>query len=166
MMKLNRKPMSVAVARQRVAFLCAGSEQAEADILKKLDSWGIASCDAQVIVQWLKQENYIDENRYARAYCHDKFKFNAWGRIKIAHMLHLKGVSHEATSEALLAIDEQEYVATLEQLLQAKWRNVQGREWQAAKAALLRIATGRGFEAHVVFPVVDKVMKQSGVEQE
>ena len=76
----------------RLATLCAQSEQAEGDLRKKLHDWGLSPTDTHHIIALLKQERYLNNERYARAYCRDKLRFNGWGRIKLAFMLKGKGI--------------------------------------------------------------------------
>ena len=159
MMKSKSQPISPDNALLRVAALCAASEQAEGDIRHKLATWGLAAHDVESIIAKLKHDNYLSEERFAHAFCRDKFELNRWGRIKIAFMMRSKGVAHDAIEAALQEIDEEEYRAVLEKLLADKWREVKGKDWQPAKAALLRFAAGRGFEPEVVYRAVERVMK-------
>lgn len=148
----------------RVASLCAASEQSEGDLRRKLVGWGIDDHDIDDIIFRLKRDNYLNEERFAHAYCRDKFKFNRWGRIKIAFMMKSKGISHEVIEQALQEIDEEEYMAVLEQLLKSKWHEVNTREPVQARAALMRFAVGRGFEPEVVYPAAERVMKRQEEE--
>ena len=79
-----KKPLSAEAALTRAAALCARSEQAESDVRAKLLAWGLTPASAAQVIERLQDEHFLDEQRYARAYCRDKFNFNGWGRIKIA----------------------------------------------------------------------------------
>ncbi len=50
----------------------------------KLSLWGIENDDAEKIIEILIKENFINEARFAAAFVRDKFKYNKWGKIKIA----------------------------------------------------------------------------------
>ena len=89
------KPITPDNAYLRLTALCARCEQAEGDLRKKLRDWGINSSDSNTIIERLKAERYLDNERYAHAYCRDKLRFNGWGRIKIAYMLKGKGIEQE-----------------------------------------------------------------------
>lgn len=141
----------------RAAALCAGSEQAPADIRDKLTKWGLTAVEARQVLDQLISQGFIDEARYARAFVNDRFNFNGWGRVKIAHQLRLKGISGELIGEAVNAIDEENYRQRLIELLRAKWRTVNGREPRAAWAAMMRFAAARGFEADIAAYCVKQV---------
>ena len=152
------KVLSVENALNRAAALCSRSEQAEGDIRNKLASLGLSRADADYVISRLIEGNFIDENRYAHAFVHDKLAYNGWGRLKIAYQLKLKGISSVAIAEAMEQIDETQYRNTLERLLRAKWREVSGRELQHARAAMLRFGASRGFEPSMLYDMVDAVI--------
>ncbi len=154
----KRKPISAEAALARAAALCSRSEQAESDVRTKILGWGVTPDDCDKILARLKSENFLSEERYARAYARDKFAFNGWGRQKIAFMLKAKGVSKPVIEAAIGGIAEADYHATLIKLLNAKARAVAGREPQQARAALLRLAASRGFEPSVFYPAVSQVL--------
>ena len=75
---MPRKPITPDNAFLRLATLCARSEQAEGDLRRKLHDWALQPSDADAIIDRLKHERYLDNERYARAYCRDKLRFNGW----------------------------------------------------------------------------------------
>ena len=143
----------------RAAALCARSEQAPGDIREKLVKWGLSPGEAGQVLARLIEQGYIDERRYARAFVNDRFRFNGWGRIKIAHQLRLKGISSDLIDEAMTVIDEDQYRERLLELLRAKWRDVSNREPRAAWAAMMRFAASRGFEAGIAGECVKQVTR-------
>ena len=69
---MPRTPITPENAFLRLATMCARCEQAEGDLRRKLHDWGLAQTDASAVIQRLKQERYLDNGRFARAYCRDK----------------------------------------------------------------------------------------------
>ena len=143
----------------RAAALCARSEQAPGDIREKLVKWGLSPGEAGQVLARLIEQGYIDERRYARAFVNDRFRFNGWGRIKIAHQLRLKGISSDLIDEAMTVIDEEQYRERILELLRAKWRDVSNREPRAAWAAMMRFAASRGFEAGISGECIMQVIR-------
>ena len=156
-MNSPKKPLSVQQATNRASALCARSEQAPADIREKLLQWGLSATDAAQVCSQLVQDGFISEQRYARAFVNDRFAFNGWGRIKIAHQLRLKGIPAGVSDDAMLAIDDERYRQRLLDLLRSKWRTVKGREPRAAWAAMMRFAVSRGFETAIAGECVKQV---------
>lgn len=143
----------------RAAALCSRSEQAPSDIREKLLKWGLNPEEANRVLEQLVSQGFIDEQRYARAFVNDRFAFNGWGRVKIAHQLRLKGIPNEIISEAINLIDEEKYRERLIELLRVKWRAVSDREPRAAWAAMMRFAASRGFEPGIAGECVKQVTR-------
>lgn len=156
-MNNSKQPLTAAQALNRAAALCARSEQSQGDIREKLLKWGLNGSDAEQIIKQLVEQGFIDDRRYAVAFVKDRFAFNGWGRIKIAHQLRLKGIPAEVIDEAIGAIDEERYSERLIELLRAKWRTVSQREPRAAWAAMMRFAASRGFETTLSAACVKEV---------
>lgn len=154
---MPRKPITPDNAYLRLTTLCARCEQAEGDLRKKLHDWGVPPSDADAIITRLKQERYLDNERFARAYCRDKLRFNGWGRVKIAFMLKGKGIDQQIIDQVISEIDEEQYSTILNEALAYKAKTLDGKEPQQAKAALLRFAASRGFEPNLFFPAVLRI---------
>lgn len=156
-MNNTKQPLTPAQAMNRAAALCARSEQAPGDISDKLVKWGLTGIDVQEVLRQLSEQGFLDEHRYARAFVKDRFAFNGWGRIKIAHQLRQKGIPADIIDQAITAIDDEQYRSRLLELLRAKWRSVKEREPRAAWAAMMRFAASRGFEASLSSECVHQV---------
>ena len=103
----------------KLATRCSVSEQCLSDIEAKLSRYDLTEEEHTRILRHLVEEKYVDDRRYAEAYVKDKYRFNKWGRIKIAQGLRLKGIDNETIKSAMEAIDEEEYLSILRDLIKA-----------------------------------------------
>lgn len=158
-MNSPKQPLTTAQATNRAAALCARCEQAPGDIREKLLKWGLSTGEAEQVLRQLMEQGFLDERRFASAFVKDKFTFNGWGRIKIAHQLRLKGITAEVIDETADLLDEDTYRERLVELLRAKWRTVKTREPRAAWAAMMRFAASRGFETSIAAECVKQVTR-------
>lgn len=155
----ERKPISVEAMRLRLAGLCARSEQCESDLRQKIYRAGLTSGQSDEIISFLKENRYLDESRYAKAYCNDKVRFSGWGKIKIREGLRAKRISSGIIEEALGNIDHKEYVDKLKQTGIAKARRLNMLDY-ADKAKFLRQMTSRGYETSLVTKLADAIIKK------
>ena len=107
-------------AYAQAAARCAGREYCRADWQQKWMRAGLSPEAVETLLRQLEREGYIDENRYARAFAHDKCLYDRWGRIKIRAALQQKGISATDIAEALERVDEVAYEEGLRALLAAK----------------------------------------------
>ena len=130
----------------KLAAKCSVSEQCLSDIEAKLAKYDLTDEEKTRILRHLVEEKYIDDRRYAETYVRDKYRLNKWGRIKIAQGLRMKGIDRDTIDTAMEAIDEEEYLDILRDLIQSKRRSTKGKNDYEVNGKLIRFATGRGFE--------------------
>jgi regulatory protein len=69
---------------------CDYEERCIHDVRNKLYQWSVQSELIDKIILRLENENYIDEDRYVRAFALGKLRNNKWGRNKILFALRSK----------------------------------------------------------------------------
>jgi regulatory protein len=92
------------------------------------------------------KEGFIDEERFARSFVHDKLNFNHWGRIKISCELRMKNIPPSICRDVIEDIDCPAYQSMLISVLEKKKKSTRGKDDREVFAKLLRFAAGRGFE--------------------
>ncbi|HEX2968716.1 MAG TPA: regulatory protein RecX [Bacteroidales bacterium] len=134
--------------------LCSEREICIREISDKCSSWGIGKDDTDRIIKILLDEKFIDENRYASAYVRDKFKYNKWGKAKIAAGLRMKGVPREIISQSLGLLDDENYKRLLESLLASQRKKIKAKNQYDLKAKLMRYGLSKGFESALLYEIL------------
>jgi regulatory protein len=148
-------PLSPTEALTKAAHLCSKGEHCAADIREKLYQWGFEG-DADHIVNTLQQQGFINEERYARAYINDKYRFAKWGRIKIEQGLRQKQIPSQVFRPLMEeVIDQSEYLQILRDLLKQKQKTLKEEDDYTLRAKLTRFALQRGFTYEEVLCNID-----------
>jgi len=147
------------IAYDKAAFLCSRSEHCVSEIREKLKLWGLSSEDSELVIAKLVEEKYIDDERFARAYVKDKFRFNHWGKQKIAFMLRSKNISSEIMELAFEEIEDEGYSDELRKILTDKEKSIKAKDQYDKRNKLMRFAMGRGFES----VQISAVLKELGI---
>lgn len=138
---------------------CSVGERCRSEVLAKIGLWDktdeLTSAAVSRIMEHLEKEGYLDENRYAVAFVHDKLMFCKWGRVKIRAALRQKSVQREAVDAALDGIDEDEYLGILRELIASKRREIRGATEYERSMKLLRSVAQRGFEPAIAARIAD-----------
>jgi len=143
----------------RAATLCSKSEQNSFKIKKKLLKLGLSEKEAMSVLEKLKKDKFIDENRYTESFVRDKFKFNKWGKIKIAYQLRHEQISESLIESYICNIEENDYHNTLLKLIMTKNKNLKETDLYKRRAKLFRFAQSKGFESEIVYSVIEEVLK-------
>lgn len=140
-----------------MAHYCSAQERAISDVKVKLSRATVSENDIDYIISALQREGFLDETRYAKAFVHDKFQLNGWGRIKIRHLLRMKQVDAEAIEEALHQIDEESYQSLVLALASKKLRESKFTTLQDRNNKIARFLLQRGFEPDLVWKAVQSL---------
>src|ERR1035437_5331603 len=136
---------------------CSHREFCIDDIRGKLSLWGLEKDDADKIIKTLIAEKFIDETRYSSAFVRDKFKYNKWGRVKIAAHLKSKKIPEDKINEALRSIDNDQYIKFLRGLLEGHRRTVKAKNKYDLKSKLLRYGLSKGFESNLLYDILNEL---------
>ena len=146
----------------KAAAFCSLSEHCSSEVEDKLTIWGATNIQQQEIMQYLIGENYLNHQRFCAFFVKDKFRFNKWGKTKIAYALKSKQIEPELIVESLNAIDDDEYLELLVSLLKTKLRGLKFNSEYEKRGKLIRFALSRGFENRVI----DTALKALKVSEE
>lgn len=157
MSPINRK-LTADEAQSRLSRRMARTEISPAAAMQSLRTWGLAEEDCKKVIKRLRQEDFLNEQRYAQAYVHDKLTFQRWGRIKIRTGLFREGIGETAIDKALDSIDDSEYRTILRDVLLAKERALNAGDVTNRRIRLMRFAASRGFETELTFEILDDIL--------
>ena len=142
-----------------MAQLCSRSEQCSTDIRKKIIAYEIMDELVEEIISKLRAEKFLDDERYAKAYISDKFRFNKWGKIKLRYYLKAKGLPDNLIEKGLHEIKDDQYKKALIDTLKEKARKVKSDNKFDKLGQIIRFAQSRGFEPEIIHRYLPEVIK-------
>ncbi|MGN8069333.1 regulatory protein RecX [Mucilaginibacter sp. SG564] len=142
------------VALAKAEHFCAYQERSQQEVRDKLYEWGLWPDAVEQTISRLIEGNFLNEDRFAKAYVKGKFSQKAWGKIKIKQGLKLKRVPDVLIKKALLTIDLDDYMASLTRLLEKKATSVTEKNEFKRRYKLQQYAMGRGYEADLIVEVL------------
>ena len=137
--------LSYKQALYRLAAYCSRAERCLWDITRKLKNWEIPYEQQNQIIQQLRNEKLLDEERYCKAFVNDKTKYNRWGINKVRFELRKKGISESLIQEALKNLDPEENRERLLHIIEQKKKSIKGKDQWEIRQKLIRFALSRGF---------------------
>jgi regulatory protein len=143
---------------EKIKHYCAYQERCHSEVRYKLVDLGARGEELEEIIVQLVEENYLNEERYAKAIARGKFKYSHWGRVKIKDFLKQKGVSEYCIKKGMKEIDENEYFDTIVKMAIKKAHTLQNEPnlW-TKQQKIMRYLIQRGFE----IPLVQEIVKDN-----
>ena len=144
-------------ALQKAEHYCAYQERSQQEVRDKLYEWGQYPSVVENIISRLIEGNFLNEERFAKAYAIGKFRQKGWGKIKIKQGLKLKRVSDPLIKKALSSIDGDEYWQMLTRIIEKKSALVKEKAPYKRNYKLHQYALSRGYESDLVQQVLKEV---------
>ena len=147
-----------AQALGKIQKYCAYQERSHQEVKRKLYSYGLTVDEADEIISKLITDNFLNEERFAKAFAGGKFRIKKWGRNKIEHQLESFGLTKNCITRGLKEIDPSDYNKTLRALLRKKTEEVSEENLFAKRNKVARFAISKGYEPELVWEMVKEIM--------
>ena len=96
---MQKKFLTKEQAIQKLRQYCAYQERSHHEVKQKLWALGVYSSYHDEIISSLIEDNFLNEERFAKAFAGGKYRMKDWGRKKIYYALKEKKVMN--TSQRL-----------------------------------------------------------------
>ncbi len=143
-------------AREKIEAYCAYRERSQQEVKQKLYEYGLYTDLVNEIISELIQNNFLNEERFARAFVRGKFSIKKWGRVKIKQALYPHHLSDYILKKAFTEIDDQQYDAVLKEVIEKKARMVKEKNEFRRNGKIAQYVIGRGFEPDLVWDAIKK----------
>ena len=120
---MKKQYLSIIEAQKKLEHYCAYQERSHKEVVKKLKEINIIPIAIDQIVSDLIQNNYLNENRFAKCFTRGKFRIKSWGKKRIVFELKHHQVSDYNIKNALQEISETDYIETLITLSKKIWKS-------------------------------------------
>ena len=130
---------------------CAWQERCENDVRKKLTSFHLSEAQEVEIINQLKENNFLNEDRFVELYVRGKVRVG-WGKQKIVAALRAKHIPAELANRYCAAITDEDYGERLQNAIE-KWRRTHPDETPNSPK-LVRYLLSKGFGIEEVMTMI------------
>ena len=150
----SAKPLTPDQVLDKMAKYCAYQERCVKDVREKLKTYDISQEDRDKILEFLLDNRFVNDERFAKSFVRGKVNQSGWGMNKIRFHLMQKGISKDLIDEALEQTDEEVYRQRLIDILKTKSKTVKAETGYEKKRKLAAYAMQKGFEGSLVWEVL------------
>ncbi len=144
--------------------LCARAERSSGDARRLMTQWGIEPSDQESILQRLRSERFIDDERYASAYVREKCNLSGWGGYKIRAALQRKGIAKEIIDDKLSALDPEAMQDRLDSALRRKMGRIKFENNYQLRDKLLRYGASLGYTFEQLNDAINSIVNLQNEE--
>ncbi|RPE13304.1 RecX family transcriptional regulator [Chitinophaga lutea] len=144
----------------KLRHYCAYQERCHSEVREKCYELGLRGHDIEEAIAHLVEENFLNEERFARAYAGSKFRMQQWGRKKITMMLKQKQVSPYCIKKGLSEIDAEDYWSTLLALAGKKYGLLKAEQYLKRQYKTMQFLLQRGYEQELAREAIEQIAKK------
>lgn len=156
MPKQPDKPLTPDQVLDKMAKYCAYQERCVKDVRDKLKTFDIPQKEKDEILDYLLDNRFVNDERFAKSFVRGKINQSGWGVNKIRFHLIQKSIDKEIIDEALEQTDEETYRQRLIDILKTKSKTVKAANDFEKKRKLAAYAMQKGFEGNLVWDILKK----------
>ena len=144
-------------AYMKLKHYCGYQDRCHQEVKEKLYSLKLNKATVEQLLSRLIEEDYLNEERYAKAFVGGHFRQKQWGKVKIAYGLKQKRVSEFNIRKAMNEIPDEEYHALAEKLVKAKWNSLKKDQYIHRVVKTKSFLQQRGFEPALVQSIIQQI---------
>jgi regulatory protein len=143
---LKKQGLTVDQIKAKLQKYCAYQDRCHYEVEKKLDEFFIIPEARDEILISLMQDNFLNEERFARNFARGKFKNNDWGKFKIHGELKKRKISDYLIEISISEeISDDDYNEKIEYLIEKKQKSISFKSDYEKKSKIMNYLQGKGF---------------------
>ena len=152
--KKTKKKLTPAQALIKAQMTCVYQERCQQEMRDKLYDWGLYPDAVENTIALLISDNYLNEERFAKAFAGGKFRIKKWGKIKIKIELKKRKISDYCIRKAMQEIEDGDYMKILKAIIAKKSKAIKGGKEQVRNYKIAQYAASRGFESDLIWDIL------------
>lgn len=158
-MQPPKKTYTVQEATKKLEGYCAYQERSHQEVREKLMGMYMIPEAIDVIILHLIEQNFLNEERFAKAYVSGKFHIKKWGKSRLMYQLKQKGISKCNINLAINVISDGEYIDVFNDLTEKKALQIKESNKLKKKRKFVDYFLRLGWESHLVYDKANELIK-------
>lgn len=154
LIELSKMEKTLKDVYEKLKHYCAYQERCHQEVRQKLLELKVYGDDLESIILMLIEENYLNEERFARLFSGGKFRIKGWGRLKIRQELKARQISEYCINKGLSEINEEQYLEKLQALKEKRESIEKEKNPILRKKKIAQYLISRGYESDLVWGIL------------
>jgi len=150
-MQQKHQYFSIDDATKKLEYYCSYQERCHAEVVQKLQQLHMIPQAIDTIVVHLIENNFLNEERFARSFARGKHRIKKWGKLRIVNELKFRGISKYNIDSALKEFTTEEYFETFDTLADTTWNSIKESNLLKKKKKFCDFLIRKGYESNLIF---------------
>ena len=152
-----KKVFTVEEVKKKIERYCMYQDRCHQEVEAKLKEYRLIPEARALILLHLFEYDFLNEERFSKSFARGKFRIKKWGKEKIVRALKLRNITAANIKIALEEIEEEEYINTLNILVEKKNSSINDRDIYKRKKKLFDYLKYRGYETDLVMDAINAI---------
>ncbi|WP_299766971.1 regulatory protein RecX [uncultured Dokdonia sp.] len=153
------KTYTVEEAKRSLERYCAYQDRCHQEVRKKLLEMRMIPDAIDVVVGHLIEHEFLNEERFAKAFVRGKFNHKSWGKQRIIRELKQRKLSEYTIKTGLLEISDEDYEKVFDTLSRKRIQQLSSeKEKYKKRKKLADYLLYRGWEGNLVYEKVRELV--------
>lgn len=154
---MQNKVFTVDEIKRKLEQYCVYQDRCHKEVEQKMREYNLIPEAKEMILLSLLQDNFLNEERFAKSFARGKFRIKHWGKQRIVRELKFRDISSYNIKTALKEIDEQDYLKTIYSITEKRNEAISEPNIYKRKRKLIDFLMRKGYENELIYKTVDEV---------
>ncbi|WP_298893221.1 regulatory protein RecX [uncultured Psychroserpens sp.] len=145
-------------AQKKLERYCAYQERCHKEVTQKLYEMRMIPEARDQIIVHLLQHNFLNEERFAKAFVRGKFRIKKWGKQRLQLELKRRDINKTLINIALSEINESDYYSAFHALAEKKAETIKETNVLKKRKKLADYLLYRGWESPLVYEKIRELI--------
>lgn len=157
-MKLkNTESLTIQEIQNKMEYFCAYQERCYKDVNNKLNCFSLIPEAREKILTYLIENNFINEERFAKSFARGKNNYKNWGKNRIIQELKFRDISQRIIQSALAELSEDDYLEKFNSLAEKHWNTIKERKGPKKNKKFVDFLLRKGYESNLIFEKLNEL---------
>ena len=156
---IKKQTYTLEEAKRKLEHFCAYQERSHKEVSQKLQDMHMIPKAMDIIIVHLIEHNFLNEERFAKAFVRGKFNIKKWGKRRLILELRKKDIAKANINTAINEINDEIYYKTLDELAEKRLSTLNETNRLKKKKKLIDYLLYRGWESHLVYEKANALIK-------
>ena len=159
-MHFKKKVFTVNEIKLKLAQYCVYQDRCHKEVEQKIREYNLIPEAKELILLYLMQHDFLNEERFAKSFARGKFRIKKWGKQRIIRELKFKEISTYNIQTALKEIEEDEYLSIIYKITKSRNKIIKESDFYKRKKKLIDFLLRKGYETDLVYKTVNDILSK------
>lgn len=140
-------------------YYCAYQDRCHEEVYQKLFSFSLSTQEKEELMVYLIENNFLNEERFAKSFVRGKFNYKNWGKIRIVSELKFRKISSTLITIALKEVKDEDYIKKFNELTYKHWESLTESNSLKKRKKFCDYFIRRGWESDLLYEKVKELEK-------